>query len=197
MSYRRKDGTFGSTPSERKRMWAAQERKNARTHKHVCDWCPADDIYTCQKPACQHLKKKPCPAHKWVAKRGRAPDDERLEFTPPTAAVDIETHVPGQKYPIISVKIPSLEVNPVTQTVKAVIGEYTDWGSNTVKFDEAGDLVEDEYGVYTVKDPDELMTAINSIPASQLSSLIEDEDGAPYPQSLQELVKKYTGADEI
>lgn len=71
--------------SERDRAWAAQLRKNARTHKHVCEWCPADDVYTCQKAPCQHLKKKPCPSHKWNAKHGLAP--ERMDFTSPTVAV--------------------------------------------------------------------------------------------------------------
>lgn len=111
------------TPSERKKAWAAHERAKARKHTHVCEWCPADDIYTCTKSPCQHLKKKPCPTHKWNAKKGIAP--ERLEFAPPLDE-------PVKKYPIIMVDMTAVE-KLVTGNVKMIeatiedADEYADY----------------------------------------------------------------------
>lgn len=134
------NGSFRMSRSERKRAWAAYERAKARLHKHVCEWCPADDIYTCTKAPCQHLKKKPCPSHKWNAKKGIAP--ERLEFTPPP----IEVHV-GQY------------ADFYTQAAKETVKKMAESLNNLIMIDMAavekkvvGTVIEDEEGYAKYED---------------------------------------------
>lgn len=183
------------TASMRRRITTAHQKAQARKHKHVCQWCPADDVYVCTKFPCQHLKKKPCPQHKWIAKRGRAPDDERMDFMPPTVslAIEVTTKVKwgADGGPIIGIDLAAVE----QKVVQAVIGEYADWPSNT------HNIVEDENGFVSLelkKSAEEMGKKM----AKTLDDLIEDEDGASYPEQYQgkgftpETVKKMMEAGQ-